>query len=130
MDSTRHAIYMCVIYIYSLLGDPPDIDEGPFEGLPSAVPPGDRTVTINTPAYIVDGFNLTLVCNIASGTRPITIMWLRDGQPYPAGGNNSVITVSDYTDGEVFTCRAENVVGFDMENTTVNVFGKYFYSIT
>ena len=130
MDSTRHAIYMCVIYIYSLLGDPPDIDEGPFIPLPPTLPPGDRTVKINTPAYIVDGFNLTLVCNIASGTRPITIMWLRDRQLYPAGGNNSVITVSDYTDGEAFTCRAENVVGFDMENTTVNVFGKYFYSIT
>ena len=79
---------------------------------------------INTPAYIVDGFDLTLICNIASGTHPITIMWLRDGQPYPAGGNNSTITVSDYTDGEVFTCRAENVVGFDTENTIVNVFGK------
>ena len=118
--------YACVIYIDSLLGDPPDIDEGPFLPLPSAVPPGDRTVMINTPAYVEYGYNLTLVCNIASGTHPITIMWLRDGQPYPAGGNNSVITVSDYTNGENITCRAENVVGFDMESTTVNVFGKGF----
>ena len=119
--------YVCVIYIHSLLGDPPDIDEGPFIPRPSTVPPGDRTVDINTPAYIVDGFDLTLMCRIASGTRPITIKWFRNGQP---GGNNSVITVSDYTDGENIACRADNDIGFDIENTTVNVFGKHFYSVT
>ena len=116
---------MCVFYLHKSLDGPPDIDEGPFIPQPPAVSPGDRTVVINTPAYIVDGFNVTIVCNLASGAHPITIMWLRDGQPYPAGGNNSVITVSDYTDGEVFTCRAENDIGSDIENTTVNVFGKY-----
>jgi len=63
------------------------------------------------------------MCRIASGTSPITIRWFRNGQPYPAGGNNSV-TVSDYTDGENIACRADNDIGFDIENTTVNVFGK------
>ena len=110
----------------SSLADPPDIDEGPFIPRPPIVIPGDMTVTIGTPAYIVDGFSLTFVCDIASGTRPITIMWLRNGVPYPAGGNRSVITISDtdYNNDDVFTCRADNIVGFDMENTTINVFGK------
>ena len=135
MDGTRYAIclFICLfmfiylficIYIHSLLADPPDIDEGPFIPQPPFVRPGDMTVRINTPAYIVDGFILTLVCRLVSGTRPITIMWFRNGHPYPAGGHNSRITVSDYEDDEIFTCRAVNIVGFDMENTTVN--GKYF----
>ena len=111
-------------YIHALLGDPPDIDEGPFIPLPPVLPPGDMIVIVNSPAYIVDGFDLILVCRLVSGTRPITIMWLRDGEPYPTGGNNSRIAVSDYTNGEVFTCRADNIIGFDMENTTVIVFGK------
>ena len=110
--------------MHTLSDNPPDIDEGPFIPLPPTLLPGDMMVMIGAPAYIVDGFYLTIVCNLANGTRPITIMWLRDGQPYAAGGNNSVITVSDYTDGEVFTCRADNIVGFDTENTTVIVFGK------
>ena len=122
MDGTKHAI--CVIYMHALLGDPPDIDEGPFMPLPPALRPGDRTVRINTPAYIVDGFNLTLECNLVGGTPPITIKWLRDGQPYQARGNNSVITVFDYVDGEEFTCRANNSIGFDIKNTTIKVFGK------
>ena len=51
-------------------------------------------------------------------------MWLRNGLLYPAGGNQSVITISDtdYNDGDVFTCRVDDIVGFDMENTTINVF--------
>ena len=124
MHGWYKAYHICVIYMHTSLDDPPDIDEGPFIPLPPTLPPGDMMVMIGAPAYIVDGFDLTIVCNIANGTRPITIMWLHDGQPYPAGGNNSIITISDYTDGEVFTCRANNIVGFDMENTTVIVFGK------
>ena len=82
--------------------------------------------TIGTPIYIVDGFNVTLVCHIASGTRPITIMWLHNNAPYPAGGNHSVITIpdTDYDDGDIFTCRADNIVGFDMENSIINVSSK------
>ena len=123
---------MCNIYfsfkfdILFLLADPPDIDEGDFIPLPPNVMPGDMTVTIGTPTYIVDGFDLTVVCDIASGTRPITIMWIRNGVPYPAGGNQSVITIppTDYNDGDVFFCRADNIVGLDVENTTINVFGR------
>ena len=105
-----------------LLADPPDIDEGPFIPPPHIVMPGNMTVTIGTPSYIVYGFYLTLVCDIVNGTRPITIMWLRNDAPYPAGGNQSVITIpsTDYNNGDVFTCRADNIVGYDMKNTTIN----------
>ena len=113
-----------LIKLFVLLGDPPDIDEGPFISQPPNVMSGDMTVSIGTPVYVVDGFNVTIVCNILNGTRPIVIMWLRNGAPYPAGGNISTITVTDYNDGDVFTCRADNIVGFDMENTAINVFGK------
>ena len=113
-----------LIKLFVLLGDPPDIDEGPIISQPPNVMPGDMTVSIGTPVYVVDGFNVTIVCNILNGTRPIAIMWLRNGAPYPAGGNISTITVTDYNDGDVFTCRADNIVGFDMENTAINVFGK------
>ena len=114
--------YSCFIYI----ADPPDIDEGPFIPQPPTIIPGDMTVMIGTPTYVIDGFDITLVCNIASGTRPITIRWIRNGASYPAGGNRSTITVpdTDYNDGDDFTCRADNIVGFDEETTMINVFGK------
>ena len=43
----------------------------------------------------------------------------------PTRGNVSTITVTDYNDGDVFTCRADNDVGFDEESTTINVFSKW-----
>ena len=106
-----------------LLGVPPAIDEGPFIPPPDNVMPGEMTVAIGTPVYVVDGFDVTIDCNILSGTRPITISWLRNGQPDPSFGNQSSITVDNYNDGDVFICRADNIVGFDMGNTTINAFG-------
>ena len=81
------------------------------------------TITKGTPVYVVDGLDVTLVCNIVSGIRPI---WLCNGAPYPAGGNRSTITIpdTDYNDGDVFTCRAESGVRFDEVITAINVFGK------
>ena len=73
---------------------------------------------------MVDGFDVTIVCDILSGTRPITIRWFRNGAPDPTRGNVSTITVTDYNDGDVFTCRVDNDVGFDEESTIINVFGK------
>ena len=81
-----------------MLADPPDIDEGPLIPQPPTVMPGDMTVTIGTPTYVVDGFDVTLVCNLVSGTRPITIMWFRNGVPDLTRGNLSTITVTDYND--------------------------------
>ena len=93
--------------------------------LPDNIMPGDVTVRIGTPVYIVDGFTVTINCNILTGTPSVNITWFRNGMPEdPPRGNVSTITVTDYDDGDVFTCRADNNIGFDMENSTINVFGK------
>ena len=113
-----------ISYVCIFIGFPPDIDEGPFILLPDMVSPEDIEVNIGSSAYVVDGFDITIVCNILSGTRPITIMWLRNGMVDPTRGNVSTITVTDYNDGDVFTCRTENDVGFDVGTTTINVLGK------
>ena len=110
--------------MYFILGAPPNIDEGPFIPLPPSVPSGDMEVQIGSPAYVVDGSNVTIVSSIFNGTRPITISWFRNGVLDPTRGNTSTITVTNYNDGDVYTCRADNNVGFDKENTTINVFSK------
>ena len=91
-------------------------------------------VQIGSPGYVVDGSDVTIVCDILSGTRPITISWFRNGAPDPTRGNVSTITVTDYNDGDELTCRADNDVGFDEKSTTINVFSKlhandYFHNI-
>ena len=80
---------------------------------PSTVLPGDMEVQIGSPAYVIDGADITLVCDIVSGIFPITIMWLHNGVVDPTRGNVSTITVTNYNDGDVYTCRVENDVGFD-----------------
>ena len=101
------------------IGIPPDIDEGPFIPQPKDLMAGDVTVMIGTPVYVVDGFNVIIDCNVLNGTPPITIIWLHNGVADPNRGNATNITVDDYHDGDVFTCRADNVVGFDIANTTI-----------
>ena len=88
------------------------------------VSPEDVKVKIGSPVYIVEGFDVTIVCNILNGTRPITIMWFHNGMIDPTRGNVSTITVNNYNDGDVYTCRADNDVGFDMKITIINVVGK------
>ena len=86
------------------------------------------TVAIGTPVYIVDGYDLTIACNIINGTTPITISWYRNGVVDSSKENVSAITISNVDinkdDGVVYTCRADNAVGYDTEYTSVNVFSK------
>ena len=116
--------------LFCHIGDPPDIDEGPFIPQPSTVISEDKTVDIGSPVYVVDGFDVTIDCRILTGTRPITISWFRNGMPDPSRGNVSTITVTDYSDGDRFTCRADNNIGFDIEMTTINVFSKLILNVT
>jgi len=85
---------------------------------------GTIRVDIGTPVYVIDRFDVIIDCDIDSGTPPITIRWFRNGQLDPSRGNVSTITVTDAIDGDVFMCRADNNIGFDIESTTINVFGK------
>jgi len=95
---------------------------------PDPLTPGDKMVQIGTPGYVIRGDDVTIVCNIASGTRPIIISWFRNGVEDTSFGNVSRITLSnvnfDDDDGDMYTCRAENNIGFDEETTVVNVFGE------
>ena len=106
------------------LGDPPDIDEGPPFPETKKLIIKDVEVKIGSPVYVVDGYDVTIICDILTGTNPISIMWFHNGAPDPTRGNVSTITVTDAADGDVFTCRAENNIGFDMENTIINVTGE------
>ena len=107
--------------------EPPDIDEGSFVPRPSIFRRGDKRVKIGTPVYAYKGFDVIIDCNIVSGTSPMTITWFRNGSIYPTGENASTtITITDASNGDVFECRVNNSVGFDIENTTLYVeYGKY-----
>jgi len=93
-----------------------------FVPKPAKVPSGNQIVDIGTPVYVVDGYNVTIDCDVISGVPPITISWFHNGDLFR--GNVSTITITDANDGDVFTCRAENNIGYDKHETTLNVFGK------
>ena len=106
--------------------DPPVIDNGSFVPRPSVITRGNKRVIIGTPVYVYDGFNVTIDCNIFNGSRPITIQWFRNGSLDTTRGNVSNITITDANNGDVFTCRANNIKDFDTEETTTYVeYGKY-----
>ena len=84
-----------------------------------------RQFNIGTPVYVYTGYDVTIDCNIVNGTPPITIQWFRNGSPDSTRGNVSTITITDANNGDVFQCRADNIAGFDTENTVIHVeYGK------
>ena len=106
--------------------DPPVIDKGSYIPRPSVITRGNKRVKIGTPVYVHIGFDVMIDCNTVNGTPPINITWFRNGSPYPTIGNDSTITITDASNGDVFKCRADNAEGFDTENTNVHVeYGKY-----
>ena len=110
---------------------PPDIDEGSHVPRPFVFSLGNKSVKIGTPVYIFDGYNVTIVCNIVSGTLPIAIRWYHNGSPYPTGGSLSVtnLTITNVTsNGDFWECRVSNSYGIVIENTTIHVLpSKYVY---
>ena len=116
-----------MLYIYIGNGSPV-IDGGHCILKPEVVPNGDVTVMIGSPAYINNGYNLTLACRNVNGLPPITISWYRDGVLDSSRGNTSTITIEnvdiDKDNGAVYTCRADNDKGYDEQHTIVNVFSK------
>ena len=108
--------------------NPPTIAGGQCIPQPEVIPNTDVTVMIGSPAYIIDGFDLTITCNVSTGIPPINISWYHNGVVDPSRGNTSTITISNVDinkdNGVVYTCRAENDEGYDEQLTIVNVFGK------
>ena len=102
---------------------PPDIDEGSHVPRPFVFSLGNKRVKIGTPVYIFDGYNVTIVCNIVSGTLPIAIQWYHNTSLHSTGGSSSVanLTITNGRDGDFWQCRASNPYGIDIENTTIHV---------
>ena len=113
------------MYVYI---DAPVIDKGSFVQRPSVITRGNKRVKIGTPVYVHSGFNVIIDCDIVNGTPPINITWFHNGSPYPTRGSVSTITITDASNGDVFKCRAENIIGFDSESTTIYTeCGKYIH---
>ena len=98
---------------------------------PEVIPTTDMTVVIGTPAYIIDGYDLTITCNVTNGTTPITYSWYRNGVVDSSKENMTAITISNVDinkdDGVVYTCRAANAMGHDKEHSSVHVSSKSLY---
>ena len=82
------------------------------------------TVKIGSPVYVVDGSDVIINCSILTGTPPVTFIWLRNGVLDSSLGNADSITINYYMDGDMFTCRADNNIGYDNETSIINMFGK------
>ena len=87
---------------------------------PDTITEGNKRVKIGSPAYVRQGYNVTIDCN-ASGTPPISIAWGYNEEII--AGDVNTITITDAEDGDVVTCRADNNIGFDEERTTISVKG-------
>ena len=117
-------MYIVIFYLHIL--DPPDIDEESHVPKPSVITTGNKRVKIGKPAYVHDGYDVIIDCNIVNGTPPVTIQWFRNGSPDSTRGNVSTITITDASNGDVFKCEANNIGGFDTEKSTIYVeYGKY-----
>ena len=101
--------------------DQPVIDKGSYVPRPSVITRGNKRVKIGTPVYVHDGFDVMIDCNTVNGTPPINITWFRNGSPYPTRGSISTITITDASNDDVFKCRADNIIAFDTESTTIYV---------
>ena len=98
---------------------------------PTSVENGVMRVTIGSTAYIVDGFTVQIVCNATSmiSEYPVTISWRRNGEHDRTRGNMSMIIVTDANHGDVFTCVAENVLGYNNTKTTEIIFANKHFCI-
>ena len=81
---------------------------------------------IGTPVYITNiyNFNVIIDCNINRGTQPVTLSWHHNSTLVnQTTGTASSITIPVTNavdiDGDVYTCRAENVIGYDEMKTTI-----------
>ena len=129
-DILKNSYYISCCCCLFLLGVPPDIDEGPFVPIPPNITIGTKRVNVGSPVYVFSASDVIIDCNIINGTPPITILWLRNNEVVNSSvGNSSTITITDAEDGDVFTCRADNNIGFDEASSIINVQGNLMQPI-
>ena len=95
---------------------------------PISVENGVMRVTIGSTVYIADGLTVQIVCNATSmvSEYSVTISWHRNGEHDRNRGNMPMITVTDAYHGDVFTCVAENVLGYNTKTTKIISANKHF----
>ena len=91
-----------------------------------SVEKGNIKTKIGSPVYTVDGFNITIICNVTRGEPPITISWFHNNQTDQYRGNVSSVMITNATAGDVFTCKADNKRGCDTKRTQIKFVHKSF----
>lgn len=82
-------------------------------------------VTIGNPVTVVEGYNVTINCDVLTGSPPINTSWYRNGVLHPIKDVAS-ITITP-VDGENITCRTGNHEKFTI--ITVQAAGMYIFLI-
>ena len=105
--------------------EPPYIDESTSQN--PTVMNGIITIQVGNPVYIIESYNdVSIICNVIRGELPITFSWYCNEEPDQCRGNVSTITVTNPKDGDVFTCRVDNMYGTDISSTTVRLIHETF----
>ena len=92
---------------------------------------GTIHIDIGTSVYVPNRTIVMIDCNIVNGTPPISISWFQNEIADLERGNASTISITaghDAYDDDVFSCKAINIVGFDIENSTIKIFGKQIHN--
>ena len=94
------------------------------------------------PSNLQQGDRATLTCTVARGDSPLTLMWMKDGEPIPRGRSsykvlnfdefNSMLTLESLNLEHIgnYSCRASNPAGASSVETQLIVYGNYTKKIT
>ena len=96
-----------------------------------------KVVPFTAPSNLQQGDRATLTCTVARGDSPLTLMWMKDGEPIPRGKSsykvlnfdefNSMLTLESLNLEHIgnYSCRASNTAGTSSVETQLIVYGKF-----
>ena len=93
-----------------------------------------KVVPFSAPSNLQQGDRATLTCTVARGDSPLTLMWMKDGEPIPRENSykvlnfdefNSMLTLESLNLEHIgnYSCRASNLAGSSTVATQLNVYG-------
>ena len=97
-----------------------------------------KVVPFTAPSNLQQGDRATLTCTVARGDSPLTLMWMKDGEPIPRGKSsykvlnfdefNSMLTLESLNLEHIgnYSCRASNPAGESSVETQLIVYGKFY----